>query len=365
MPSRLCPPLSPPLPHAGSPIGGLISVRGSLGGSWSEPTGSLHMRLADGAIGNTRLARAAAQATITPSQALTVNVELAPADAGGSLRLAGTVALPSISAAPAPPPAAGAGPVAAAPAGAAEDAVDLLLSISDGGMALVSSLVPSLRWESGGAAVSMRLAGPVSGPQLTGSCSLSRAVLHSTSLRYPLTHLSGRVEADGRRLAVTAPLEARVGSKGHVRVTGALPLQPPTAAGGADAAGSGVCIEVTGLELRVRNLYAGALDADLVLAGSVAAPVLGGRLQLSRGTAYLIPQGASPAAAAAAAAAEAAATAGSGGSDAELVERAFGALRAGRLRAAAASAVQVGGGGEGGSPGGAGPGAGPPGAAGR
>ena len=52
---------------------------------------------------------------------------------------------------------------------------------------------------------------------------------------------------------------------------------------------NGVKVRVHGLELRVRGLYTGALDADLDLDGCLTAPLLGGWARLSRGTASLVP----------------------------------------------------------------------------
>lgn len=336
-------------------------MRGNLGGSATTPTGSLHVRLTDGAIGSTRLSRAAAQVAVTPAQVLAVNLELAPAEAAGNVRLAGTVALPTSSGSTS------ASASGAAAGAAADEAVDLVVSVSDGGMALLSSLVPSFRWESGGANVSLRVSGSLAAPQLSGGASLSRAVVHSGYLRAPVTHLGGSISLDGNTL-VAAAVEGRVGSKGHVRLNGALPVQPPPAAqlaagvgggakrgegsgsaapGAVPAAQQGLELVLCDVEVRVRNLYAGSLDSHVTVHGSAAAPVIGGSMRLSRGTAYLIPQGSSAAAAPQAAAEAAAAAAGLGASssnEAELVTTAFAALKAGRLRAAAQSALQVGGG---------------------
>ncbi len=345
-------------------------MRGNLGGSASAPTGSLTLHLTDGAIGTTRLSRAAAKLAVTPAQSLTLNLELAPADAAGHVRLGGTVALPSSSTAVAAaqhqqqqrqqsagnnggasasmggidaPPLAPLLPVAGE-----EDAVDVVLSVTDGGMQLLTSLVPTLAWESGGASLAVRVAGSLAAPQLSGSAAFSRAVVHSAYLRAPITHLSGSLALDGSALAAR-DLEGRVGAKGHVRLHGSLPLRPLPAAAAlaaASAAGGplrGLELEASGLEVRVRAAYAGALDARVSVRGAASAPIIGGWVRFSRGTAYLLPQGvaATPAAEAAVTPPMGAAATAGGAAEAELVERAFSALKAGRLRAAAAASPQV------------------------
>ncbi|GAX75992.1 hypothetical protein CEUSTIGMA_g3435.t1 [Chlamydomonas eustigma] len=59
--------------------------------------------------------------------------------------------------------------------------------------------------------------------------------------------------------------------------------------------GRGIRMEVEGLELKIRNVYTGALDATLCLDGSLASPQIGGWLRFSRGTAFLVPTGQVPA----------------------------------------------------------------------
>ena len=43
----------------------------------------------------------------------------------------------------------------------------------------------------------------------------------------------------------------------------------------------GLAVEVEGVEVRVRSLYAGALDSSLLLQGSLQRPLLGGSIQVS------------------------------------------------------------------------------------
>jgi hypothetical protein len=195
----------------------------------------------------------------------------------------------------------------------------------------------------------------------SGSATFNKGVVGTPVLRHPLTQLTGSLAVDGDSLAVSS-LEAKVGPKGNLAVRGTLPLTHTTsssssssraggsstqaaATGGGGGGGAGAAGHigdrlhacVSGVELRVRNVYSGCLDADLDLRGSLSSPVLGGRLVFSKGTAFLVP----PAGSASGPEPAAAAASSSSSSQVELVRTAFAALKAGRARAATAAAVDA------------------------
>jgi len=411
----------PPLPsslsrRAASPVSGLLNVRGVLGGSVSAPTGLIKVKLLDGALGRQRLARSTASLALNTQQQLSVDVELAPADSHGYVKLAGSidllgpeqqqhnnssqdkdkgsssssssgpgaqaVATKDLQAAagnsssstntssrgkkkkgrgsasqPAPPAAAAAEspaadhPAAAAAsgvsAGSGEPHLELGLSVRDGGMSLLTSLAPGLTWGGGSASLNFAATGPAASPLLTGSASFNKGSLSTSVLRHPLTQLSGSLAVDGYTLAVSG-LEAKVGPKGSLAIRGSLPITHNSSSGGSSGSSSGVWggvdgrerlhAAVSGVELRVRNVYSGSLDADLDLRGSLSGPMLGGRIVFSKGTAFLVPPAASSSGGHEAAAA-AAASSSSNSSQAELVRTAFAALKAGRARAATTAAA--------------------------
>ena len=68
-------------------------MRGVLGGSAAAPTGLIKIKLLDGALGRQRLARSAASLALNSRQQLSLDVELAPADSHGYVKLAGSVDL--------------------------------------------------------------------------------------------------------------------------------------------------------------------------------------------------------------------------------------------------------------------------------
>ncbi|KAF6250262.1 hypothetical protein COO60DRAFT_1706191, partial [Scenedesmus sp. NREL 46B-D3] len=296
--------VDPLAPFLGSPVSGLLHVRGSLGGSASAPTGVLHLALADGVLGSQRLAKAAASLALDAGQRLSLDVQLAPAGSAGHIKLAGSIDLagePSKQRQPAaasggsgskskegdvnskggrragrraaevkrgsssrhPPP----GPGVAARAAAA----------ADGGMCLLTGLAPGITWGGGSAAVHLAASGPAAAPLLTGSASFSKGSLSSSLLRHPVTQLSGSCSLDGRRLAV-AGLEARPATAARQRQR----RQQPRGDQQDQQPGEGLAASLAGIELRLRNMYSGSLDASLQVAGSLAAPQLGGRVVFSR-----------------------------------------------------------------------------------
>eukprot|EP00879_Flechtneria_rotunda_P005399 GHRR01005689.1.p1 GENE.GHRR01005689.1~~GHRR01005689.1.p1 ORF type:complete len:594 (+),score=268.38 GHRR01005689.1:244-1782(+) len=125
-------------------------------------------------------------------------------------------------------------------------------------------------------------------------------------------------------------------------IRGALPIKADSTNSKQPLVDSGLVAEVSNIDLRVRNMYSGLLDASLEVNGSLTAPQLGGVVVFSRGTAYLVP----PAAAgtgSTAEAQEAAAAAASASQlgQADMVKRAFSALKAGRARAVLDQRQQV------------------------
>lgn len=369
----------------GSPVSGLLNVRGAVGGSAAAPTGALHVKLVDGALGRQRLARATASLALNTQQQLACEVELAPADSHGHIKVAGSAGLAGTGQTPDAADgqqrdqgqlagdAAGRntskgtavatrdskargkkgrkhqheqasqrlGPRSQATAGAAvEPELELTLNVKDGGIALLTGLAPGLSWGGGTAAISVAATGPAAAPVITGNASFNKGSLSTAFLKHPVTQLTGSLSLDGQHLTV-AGLEAKVGPKGTVALRGSLPVTALSAARGSGSnrskshtspAGEGLDVALTDIDLRVRNMYSGSLDACVHVGGSLDAPGLGGAVTFSRGTAYLVPPAAAGGSAGDAAAAPTPSSRELG--QAELVRTAFAALKAGRARAA-------------------------------
>lgn len=197
---------------------------------------------------------------------------------------------------------------------AAQQQLDVRLSVKDGGMAVLTSVTPDLRWQAGQAAVDVRLRGSLDRPVLSGSATITKATLECPSLlRWPLTNVAAEVRAGGGMLTVES-LEARCGRRGSLRLRGSLPVYTQQHSGntqqqrhkqqkqGGGAQGGQqqaqqqqahrLVAEASGLELRLRNMYSGQYDAGLVLTGSLASPTVAGSMRFSKGIVFIVPQGA-------------------------------------------------------------------------
>ena len=247
--------------------------------------------------GETRLSQAQASARLSEQQQLTFSVEVVPAEGhrqAGYVKAAGVVPLTEAAAAAAAAPPAPPTPASAAAAAAAQ--LDVRLSVKDGGMALLTSVTPDLRWQGGQAAVELRLRGSLEQPVLSGTASVAKATLECPAvLRWPLTNVTAEVRAGGGLLTVEG-LEARCGRRGTLRLRGTLPVYGPSGGGGSGGRDAPptyrLAAEASGLELRLRNMYSGQYDASLVLTGSLACPTVGGSMRFSKGIVFIVPQGA-------------------------------------------------------------------------
>lgn len=234
--------------------------------------------------GQTRLSQARASARLSEAQQLSFNVELVPAEGhrqAGYVRVGGVL------------PVAEAAASSSCKAGevSSQQHMDVRLSVKDGGMALVTSVTPDLRWQGGLAAIDVRLRGPLEQPVLSGSASISRATLDCPLLRFPLTNASAEVRAGGGMLTVEA-LEARCGRRGHIRARGRLPVYTTASTHGPVSLQHKLAAEAVALELRVRNMYSGQYDASLAITNSLTSPTVAGGMRFSKGIVFIVPQGA-------------------------------------------------------------------------
>ncbi|KAL0047976.1 hypothetical protein WJX82_004829 [Trebouxia sp. C0006] len=334
--------------YSKSPVNGLLFVHGTIGGSASVPEGEIVVRLFEGAIGPTRLAQATATACLDSQQRLAFDCHLEPAQARqtGHVKLSGSLPLtftdqPNTVEQSEPDDADWEETGDAAPEGSQETApapapalgpqdVEAALHVKDAGMMLVSTVAPDFTWQSGNADIALRVSGQQEQPIIEGSAQLRKAAIYCPHFKYPMTNVHADINMANNHLQVEG-LEARVGRRGHIKVRGGLPVTPsstsaspaapPVEPSGTDrgAAPEGINIAVQGLELRVRNVYTGHLDADLQLQQSLMQPEVGGVMRFSRGVAYLNPQGPSP---------TGQGSAEAGAQEADLVAQAFSALQA-------------------------------------
>ncbi|KAL6785562.1 hypothetical protein ACKKBF_B00775 [Auxenochlorella protothecoides x Auxenochlorella symbiontica] len=270
-----------------SPIDGLLYVSGSLRGSAAAPRGDVAVRLFDAALGDTRLARAAGRATLSEDAALAFEVDLAPAERAPAGRAGAGGKAPRASGAVHAEGSLGLGPAGAA---------DVRVSVRDGGMALITAMLPDVSWEGGGAEVLLDISGPVADPMVSGTARLTKGVLACPYLKFPLRGINAQARCEDGVFTLDAA-EARSGRTGIIRAKGWLPLTAGGAARMQAARGAApdpapaplLAAEASNLELRVRGAAAVRFEAALEARGSLAAPRVGGRLRVSHGTITVLP----------------------------------------------------------------------------
>ena len=267
-----------------SPISGQLFMSGSLRGSKDSPSGDVTLRVYDAVVGPTRLSDAQASAKLTEGKDLTFDVNIVPLDgqrSSGQIIASGKVPIQPVKSSLAR------GTEQVLDTNGDEGEVDIKLNIRDGGMAVLTSLSPNVRWKQGIANLTATIAGTMKTPIIRGEALVSKALLDCPFLKYPLNLVSADVRCEGDIISVKG-IDAYVGRKGRIRVRGTLPLRH----GGLHEPliNSRLAFDLHQLEVRARNMYTGQVDALLTARDSVERPVIGGSMRFSRGSLFLNPQ---------------------------------------------------------------------------
>lgn len=259
-----------------SPISGQLFMSGSLRGSKDSPSGDVTLRVYDAVIGPTRLSNAQASAKLNEGKELTFAVNIVPLDgqrSSGQIVASGKVPIQPDS-------------VLGDQAGAAMDEgeVDISLNVRDGGMAVLTSLSPNVRWKQGVADLTATIAGTIKTPVVRGEALISKALLDCPVLKYPLNIVSVDVRCEDDIINVKG-IDAYVGRKGRIRVRGTLPLRHGVTR--EPLTNSRLTFDVHQLEIKARNMYTGQVDALLTARDSIERPIIGGSMRFSRGSLFL------------------------------------------------------------------------------
>ena len=78
------------------------------------------------------------------------------------------------------------------------------LRVKDAGMRVVLALAPDVRWQSGGADVSLHVAGPNGAHNMQGRAAFTRAALSCPWLKFPVTNLNGSLHVADKAIQVCA-----------------------------------------------------------------------------------------------------------------------------------------------------------------
>ena len=269
-----------------SPISGQLFMSGSLRGSKDSPSGDVTVRVYDAVVGPTRLSNAQASAKLTEGKDMTFDVNIVPLDgqrSSGQIVASGKVPIQALESR-----AQGGSQAADTTTNHEQEReIDVSLNVQDGGMAVLTSLSPNVRWKQGIANLTATVAGTMERPVVRGEALISKALLDCPVLKYPLNLVSADIRCEDDVITVRG-IDAYVGRKGRIRVRGTLPLRH--GASHEPLTNSRLTFDLNQLEVKARNMYTGQVDALLTARDSVERPIIGGSMRFSRGSLFLNPQ---------------------------------------------------------------------------
>lgn len=244
-----------------SPVNGLLFVRGTIGGSNDTPQGLVTLELFDGSIGTTQLSNASARVVLGPNRTVDFRLESTPSESKGLLCIEGKVPLGN---------------------GKTIEDLDISVRILDGGMELITAMVPDFKWENGSADIDFRLSGNLEDPQMQGKAKIWRGSLSVPNLKFPLKNMYSSIRVENGILAVDN-FESKSGKNGHIKAKGILPILKTVDTPMEEE----LAVNVSRLELKASSAYNGRLDSRLKIRRSLKEPVISGDIEVSRGIAVL------------------------------------------------------------------------------
>lgn len=164
------------------------------------------------------------------------------------------------------------------------DRISLDLNVKNEGLALLNLFTDQVAWVKGQGLVNLQVQGTLNQPVVNGIATLNNATLRAQALPETLTDVNGTIRFNRDRIQVER-LNGQY-NQGQVAATGVIPVFAPLSASDPDRA-TPLMVNLNQLALRVKNLYSGDVDGNLVVTGTALSPELGGVLQLSDGQVLL------------------------------------------------------------------------------
>ncbi|KAL2346810.1 hypothetical protein Fmac_000810 [Flemingia macrophylla] len=305
-----------------APIKGVLHMEGDLSGSLEKPECNAQIRLLDGAIGGIVLDRAEVVASLTSTSRFLFNAKFEPFIQNGHILIQGAIPVTSFQSNMLQQDVElGQSWATRVPEwvkknkGTTNDSRDKQVSrhrnkegwdtqlaerlkglnwqildvrevrvdvdIKDGGMMLLTALLPYANWLHGNANIMLEVRGTVDQPLLNGYASFRKASISSPVFRNPLTNFGGTVHMKSNRLSIPS-LESRLGRKGKILVKGNLPLRTKEA-----DLNDKIEFKCEFLEVQAKNIFSGQVNSQVQITGSVSQPNISGNLKLSQGEVYL------------------------------------------------------------------------------
>jgi translocation and assembly module TamB len=164
------------------------------------------------------------------------------------------------------------------------DRINLDINVRNEGLALLNVFTQQVAWVDGEGLVDLNVQGTLKQPVAKGIIQIQKATLQARALPEPLTDVNGIITFDFDRARVEN-LRGQF-SQGNVAASGVLPLFEPLKSGDRDQEQL-LNVTLDKLRIRLKGLYQGGVDGNVLVAGTLLNPILGGVIRLSNGQVLL------------------------------------------------------------------------------
>ena len=243
-------------------VAGNLDAIATLGGSLTNPQAQGQLNLVDATLNETPVKTA--QATFNYNNAR-LNLNSTAVIAGPEpLQIAGSIPykLPFASVTP------------------TSNQVSLNVNVKNDGLALLNLFTDQVAWVDGQGEADLQVRGTLKKPLVNGIISLDQATLQAQALPEPLTNVTGALRFNRDRIRVER-LTGRF-RKGQVVAAGVLPIFDAASLTGADQT-TPLTVGLNNLALKLKGLYDGGIDGNLLVTGTALSPEIGGAIQLENG----------------------------------------------------------------------------------
>ncbi|HEY9847246.1 MAG TPA: translocation/assembly module TamB domain-containing protein, partial [Candidatus Caenarcaniphilales bacterium] len=162
--------------------------------------------------------------------------------------------------------------------------ISLDLSVRNEGLALLNLFTRQVEWVDGKGRVNLQVRGTLNQPLVNGFITVTDSTLQAQALPEPLTNVTGTIRFNRDRIRVEQ-LSGQY-SEGQVAAAGVLPTFAGLSGTDPDQK-SPLAIRLNKLALKLKGLYTGGVNGDLIVTGALVGPKLGGQIQLTQGQVLL------------------------------------------------------------------------------
>lgn len=172
------------------------------------------------------------------------------------------------------------------------DRISLDFNVRNEGMEFINGINRQLSWVEGEGGINLQIRGTLAQPVAIGIASIKNATLKAQALPEPLTDVNGVIRFNFDK-ATVENLNGTF-SQGKVVANGSIPISDRSNPLPTEET-TPLTVSLEKIRLKLKNLFEGNVDGQLVVARSLLNPTLGGEIRLSQGKIELIEPAASPA----------------------------------------------------------------------